>query len=372
MRRPPYFIGIAILCSTILAQLNAQTPVLYQIESSNRAYESISGLPGSVNLTGGSAWDDASQRVIGHPFFAYVDTLPVGGDLPFPVTVFGLGMTEFDFCPGVACGGALSLKNGGKASVSIVPGDLDLADKGIPDTVSISDILMHVRGVPPSREIIFEWLNAGVAVEVANPNSPTNLTPVTTINFQIVLWEDSENIELRYGPSSLRNGSMFQLNLTAQQPAPWVAATADVFSDSFLESDSIYVLHGSTNAPQIQQITRENLESLRPAISTLDSYPESGVVYTFRRLGSSSVEDISKKKPLLLIHPNPTSSLALVQVKSTTTQPQVLIILDSRGSMILRKEITTEMVDFSELSKGVYTLLIENQPMVTPKRLVIN
>jgi hypothetical protein len=145
--------------------------------------------------------------------------------------------------------------------------DATLDDRGlVGDTVSRSPVRYMVSGATGHRIFKVEVANAGFDQEYLDSNTLND-----SVNLQIWYYEDSNIVELRYGPSHITGTDYFALGGN-------IVAFADSLDDN--SNGNAYVLSGNPMTPTIQLITLTNgIPNTLP--TPLSSFPASGTVYRF-------------------------------------------------------------------------------------------
>ena len=82
----------------------------------------------------------------------------------------------------------------------------DLVDRGVIDDVPVSPISYKTEGFPGSRICKIEWKNVGFYEEYYGSYATTNF-----FNFQLWLYEGSNDIEIRFGPSDTSLGAVLHI-----------------------------------------------------------------------------------------------------------------------------------------------------------------
>jgi hypothetical protein len=158
---------------------------LYTLTTTNETY---TDLVNPISINNGEAWDEPDYEIpIGFPFEILEE--PVD-ELQFTGSGSGMGaptQTPYVFA-------------------NIAPFEADLMDRGgyEDDDISISPISYVVEGAPGNRIFKLEFKNAGSYFEYQTYN-----TNDMFINFQMWLYEGSNIIQFRFGPSSIDEPDVF-------------------------------------------------------------------------------------------------------------------------------------------------------------------
>jgi hypothetical protein len=338
-----YQYGLAI--SLVLFISRVSFSQVYSFKQDIAAY---SDLVGPINLTGTTYWDDEYWVVpIGFNFLGH-DTLTVSSN------------------------GLVSLANYNKlvdqqvtytisafADASV---GADLIDRDINNPQN-SPINYQLSGTLPHQILKIEWRNAGL-YPGSNPDF---------ISFQLWLYEDSNKIEMRYGPHYFFDTQVFSLNNS-------VGAVIGIGSykysfnppgshnNQYVNSAPSIYLTGNVKIP----VTSATFSTLT-ASDTSNCAPSPGTILTFKT--TTSVAGIRKPDELVVkLYPNPVSSILHIEFDNKSVAE--IFLFDATGKLVF-KEITSAIGQFSttlnmeNFSKGVYILKIESENMPVFKLLSI-
>jgi hypothetical protein len=209
-----------------------------------------------------------------------------------------------------------------------------------------------------------EWKNAGFSLDNNN---------VDFISFQLWLYEDSNKIEMRYGPHYFLNTSIFSLN---SSPGPVIGIGSYKYglnppgaqSNQYVNSAPSIYLTGNIKSP----VTSINFSTLT-ASDTSNCAPLPGSLFTFKT--TTSVAGIHKPNDLVVdLYPNPASSILHLEFENKSVTE--ISLFDATGKLLLRK-IATEAGQISmafnteNFSKGLYILKMESGNVISSKLLSI-
>lgn len=141
------------------------------------------------------------------------------------------------------------------------------------DSMAVSPISYQIEGPPGNAIFKLEWKNAGFYNE-AN----ASLTFLNTTNFQLWLYQNSSIIEFRYGPNTIKSGSLIHFYPTG--PLVMLGHNA-AFDGSGWEG--LWCLSGNPNAPVISPVPSGTQPVSEQA---LNGEPTSGTVYRFAPMAS--------------------------------------------------------------------------------------
>ncbi|MGH7149683.1 MAG: hypothetical protein ACREIU_03235 [Planctomycetota bacterium] len=215
-------------------------PVTYSVTATGSPpFASIQGLPGTIPM-GPSPGFNAPATCPGCPDNSGWMRQPTAGpgsaasgpgSLPWPFTLFGRAARNFNLNTngilvlGDPLGGDLSSNASPSGSAApnfyIAPFWDDLEAKGT------SFLGVRVGSVPPFRTLTFEWNDLGLLAGASGDCAAS----ADGVRMQVVLFEASDNIEIRYDPSSVLGAGF--------------SATAAV--ESATGASSVALLPGSAN-----------------------------------------------------------------------------------------------------------------------------
>jgi len=216
--------------------------------------------------------------------------------------------------------------------------DLDLID----GTTTLSYI---IEGSSGSQIVKAQWKNVALA----------NGDEGNFVNFQIWVFQETGQIELRYGPVSENNLSGY-----TQNNGPY----AGIFhsSDSF---DDMYSKHWLFGHPdEIQTDLNQDFNFQR-----LLGIPQEGTVYRFvpTTLSGDGTEDGMNQSNTFSIYPNPVRTE--IQIAGITDEIKSCKIMDIRGSL-LEAYPNPSLISVANLPIGIYVLEIETSAQIIRKKFV--
>ncbi len=318
--------------------LSAQT---YSFNQSPIVY---TDLVGSTSLNNGITWDDPGY------------TIPIGFDFEFFDTLintiyiidWGYG-TELSADPAVL-----------NTDFLLIPYGSDIIDRGydtvldVPTSTSISNISYLLSGNPGSQILKIEWNNVGFYGELFDDAISSDF-----VNFQLWLYEGSNNIEIHFGPNSVTQPNLSYDGSTGTHIALY--PTFDFYNDAVLAPAS--VLTGSAATPTMSQVLDSYSDYLNGTIPA-------NVSFNFVKLLSSN-ESTAKKNLDITVFPNPADQSFNLTINEKNLNIETLIVMDSRGKKMREISYTGKAIDISELSSGAYFVeLITNTGQRATRKLI--
>jgi hypothetical protein len=214
-----------------------------------------------------------------------------------------------------------------------------------------SDLSYKVDEIQGEQVLKFEWKNLGLIEQIESDGISTDF-----VNFQLWLFEKSNKIEFRYGPSSLTK-SNFEEYFSSRDG--FLCGLIDF--DSGLENitKNSFLISGPPTNPRIEygnEIIYDN--NGFGAGTGLSDFPDEGTVYRFiwdKTTSSHNVRSLTEAK--LEIYPNPASDFLIIK----TLEENVDVSIEIFGLDGMRQQITHDfqenLVDISSLSPGFYLLV---------------
>lgn len=229
----------------------------------------------------------------------------------------------------------------------------DTADRGIVNGVSQSPISYKVEGTAGSRIFKLEWSNFGFYDEIASDNISSDF-----MNMQLWLYEGTNIIEYRFGPSNISN----PFESFSGEPG-FGCGLYPVFD--MLNGDVVgnaYALSGNGTNPTSAFTPNYEVYITTP--------PASGTVYRFTPTSLSTNEVVKNKEVEIF----PTLVDDFVTIKSKTdAEITSIAIFDMSGRRIkYMKDSKSEKIDLNPLTKGIYYIVVQTNSGVFSERVVKN
>ena len=236
----------------------------------------------------------------------------------------------------------------------LMPVGFDLADRGIAGEEP-SLIRYQTTGNPGERVFAIEWHNAGLYEEIFE--SDTN--PVSSLNFQIWLYEIDNSIEFRYG----------SMMYPAFDPAFDNQIITSIFLDYNFSVDEGNIL---TLSGHPAFCVLENINSATDLGIYSLSYYVNAMVYRFELI--SIPFNVDENNLLSYsIYPNPTSNKLTVDFSDFTEVNTTIKLYDSSSKLVFEKETTsTLMIDVSGFAKGMYLLELSTDEQVLMSQVILD
>ncbi len=328
---------IAMLC-LISISLNAQT---YEFSVSTETYEDLTG---STSLNNGTTWDDPEYYI------------PIGFDFQFFDTLVTQILIESE-----GYGGLLSFNESESIVPTIIAYGADIIDRGYDflggyGQASQSNISYLLEGTAGSRILKIEWNNVGFYEEMAD-----NYISVDYTNFQLWLYEGSNNIEIRFGPNSVT-----QPNLCYDgAPGSFAGLVENVdYSTGFFYGEVIMLLDDPSAPMAVSTPSYYNIPYLNGTI------PD-GTVYKFEYT-TVNTSDVTEFDGQFSLSPNPSNDYFKIILNDFNTNfvNANILIVNSLGQVLKDIDFTTDAINISDLKAGTYFVQIRTDSGMTTKKLI--
>ncbi|WP_313111605.1 T9SS type A sorting domain-containing protein [Aequorivita sediminis] len=227
-----------------------------------------------------------------------------------------------------------------------IPIGQDIVSRMDGNGISTSPISYKTDGSVGSRILKIEWNNVGFYDDT---------TENDFINIQMWLYEGTNVIEYRCGPNTINNPNESFEGLSG--PLVTLATSLNIEDDELV--DNGYVVEGNPANPTVAVVTPGNFydgDYLQASI------PD-GMVYRFTPK-PLSVEDFTQNN--FQIYPNPASEF--LNIKSNLDNYN-FSIYNSLGQKMIAG-LSTNKIDISDLSNGIYYIMIETETSSATKKFI--
>jgi hypothetical protein len=207
------------------------------------------------------------------------------------------------------------------------------------DTMAVSPISYQVEGPPGNGVFKMEWKNVGFYGEWAASNSYFNTT-----NFQLWIYQNSGVIEFRYGPNTIKSGSLLHIFSTG----PLVFLGRNVAFDGS-GWEGLWALGGDPQNPQVMAIPSGQQPDFTLALL---GEPSSGTVYRFAPVVIG--EQYARTQQYLTLWPTYASD----RVSITTQAGESYSVLNAQGAVVLQFQAGNETttLEVQALAAGFYVV----------------
>ncbi len=327
------------LISLITLSLQAQT---YQFSVSTDTYTDLTG---STSLNNGMTWDD--------PEFA----IPIGFEFEYFDSVY----TQI-FIEDSALGGILSFNDSEELVPTLAAYGADVIDRGYDFVVddytqtSQSNLSYLVEGEEGSRIFKLEWNNVGFYDEMDVDNVSTDYT-----NFQLWLYEGSNDIEVRFGPNSVTQPD---LSYDGDSGA-YIALVEEINYFNGFFNGEVLLLAGDPSAPTaVSAPYYYNLPTFNGTI------PE-GTVYKFESMVVSTSNALADDLQITLV-PNPSDDYFQIIFDESSDEliNSNILITNAQGQVVRALQLTSNTIDISDMNAGVYFVQIQTTSGIATCKLI--
>jgi len=315
--------AIALLCSS--RTYSQQMP--YTLTTYNQTYVPLD--TGATVIDPGLIWSGNTNNFVAPIGFAFkIDTTS---------------------CPYFLCEGGSDFvtDTNMNAGSGFILTDATLDDRGYGGSVSRSPVRYKISGPVGQRIFKAEVFNAGFDQEYIDSNTFND-----SVNLQVWLYEDSNIVELRYGPSRVTGADYYSFGGN-------LAGYAKVINTN----GYMYILSGDPASPTVQtiQVISDNFNS-NPV--PLSSFPPSGTVYRFTPIvpadTTTSVKDVFSVENVM-VYPTACHSEINVSYKNNNTAAYNIVSV-SGALMNIKGELNKGVngIDIGSLPSGMYLLQLQN------------
>lgn len=325
---------ISMLALGLLTNTNgAQAQMPYNVTTGAQPYTALTG---ATNINSTTPWTDTTNFSVPLGF-----NFKIGDKTTNKLNLTGVNILGSD-------------TTGTIAGISFM--GTSLVDRGTLDGTSKSPIRYSISGVLGKRICKLEFHNAGFGDE----NSMYS-TLDDSLNMQVWLREDSNIIELRFGPSKITHHSDY---FFFGGPMLGYVKNMDYKAMSF---DKIYLLSGNPTAPTIDSATDVSI-----SYPTLSAYPDSGTVYRFipKNIPKSSLNtELAEATTGLKVYPTIcTNNLFVENLLPATTYKIISLIGNTKLSGAINNGMNT--VDVSMLPAGMYVMMVKSEDVYNSYKFI--
>ncbi len=236
----------------------------------------------------------------------------------------------------------------------LMPVGFDLADRGIAGEAP-SLIRYQTTGNPGDRVFAIEWFNAGLYEEIFESDT----VPVSSLNFQIWLYENDYSIEYRFG----------SMMYPAFDPVFDSQIITSIFLDYNFSSNQGNIL---TLSGHPAFCFLENINSSEDLGLYSLSYYVNAMVYRFEPTSTPfNVDDNNLVS--YSIYPNPSSNKLTIEFGNLKGVETKIQLYDSSSKLVFETQSnSTIMIDVSGFSKGLYSLELSTDEQIVKRNIIVN
>ncbi|WP_317899211.1 T9SS type A sorting domain-containing protein [Aurantibacillus circumpalustris] len=207
------------------------------------------------------------------------------------------------------------------------------------DSGGISDISYSVTGTVGNKICMIQVKDAGFYEEIAAYD-----TSESYVNFQLWLYEGTNDIEIRFGDVNIQNPQDNLLN-----PAGFHCGLAEQVDLNTAVNVSANVLNGPASNPAMVGLGTTLAEVVTGTV-------QSGRVYKFSRVNPNlvGISNVNFSEQMSFF-PNPASTKLYCNTPADLMKEVEIYFYSLDGKLVSEKKLESE-IDISEIGKGVYLL----------------
>jgi len=319
---------ILVCLSFVIASLAAQAQS-YKLNASTGTYTNLTG---ATSLNDGQVWDDPDFKV------------PIG----FAFDLFGITMTDIyidDF--GLGAYLTHTTVDTGIKPLIIAYGP-DIIDRGYDIDHTASEISYVTEGSAGSRILKIEWKNFGFWGDLDDDGVASD-----SGNMQVWLYETSNTIEIRFGPSQITSQEINYEGL----PGPFIGLIGGFDFDAYDVDSAAHFVTGNPNLPTM---------SYADTIAFVGGDIPNGAIYRFY-IPNAGLNDL--KNVDISISPNPASTW--ISISSNKRIIQSIAIFNLSGQEVIQPLQGVDGIDVSQLIRGVYIAHIETDNGMVRQKVIL-
>ncbi|MBX7053047.1 MAG: T9SS type A sorting domain-containing protein [Flavobacteriales bacterium] len=219
----------------------------------------------------------------------------------------------------------------------------------------VSFIVYTTEGEPGNRICKIEWQNIGFYNEF-DATGEFNLIR----NFQVWIYEDTYDIEFRYGPHTVDDGTLIHDQWGS--PLLFFIRDFEIATQTFVDSWS---LRGEPSNPTVDVV---NLFELPGLEDILLGEPADSTVYHF----GTGIVSVNETQELPSFNVFPTIAREYVYTYQPLHEIVRLQVMDESGRLLLDQNLGygNSAIDISSWSQGVYFFTFGEGPRMNTKRII--
>lgn len=327
---------IYLLAVIVMLSLAVKAQPIYPY-SFSKFKEAYSNLSGSTNIMPGTAWDDTTLVIpIGFNFKWALNNSTSDSLVVDTYGIFSF-KDDYDFTFFMPTRG-------------MFPFYADMVDFTVNGGSMSSPVSYSTTGAVGSRICKVEFQHVGFFDDA---------TGVDFANFQLWLYETSNRIEFRYGPSLITDPQTDFLGDDGTRIGLVYKATLDTATPDYLVDSCSYVQGNSTTAADVYSTTSTSYFDINALAFT--GVPDSGQVFQYAPAGiSSGVDEINKAFAAVSVFPTHFSD-AIIMTHDNQLLSAELRDLNGRTLVSETNAASLHKLNVGQLPAGIYMLTLTNK-----------
>lgn len=342
---------LLILPSFLITFFTAQAQGLIHTQLT----DTYTPLATGTEIYAGTAWEDPFfWELTANPEYA----MPVGFNFNYAgfnldtVFIYEEGVLAFSDSIGseiTVGGGGLTIT--GTPTLVLTPTYIDLVDREFADAAQNSKISYSVSGTAGSKIFKFEMDKAGIHDEYYDLSTSTNF-----MSYQVWLYEGSNVIEYRYGPSNITDPAYVANNAIA-------VAQSGVFMDTIMYGLKV------TGAAGTEDTVYMHNSNVSSNMTGYTGIPTDGTVHRFApgNLGMKEIKTLTDAN----VFPNPFVMGMTLKI-SGKTQFNTYRIIGMDGVEVASGKLNNNQFLTTGLASGSYLLELQNGSTKAVEKIIVN
>lgn len=322
------------LMAMLSLAVKAQPIYPYSFAKFKEAYTNLSG---ATNLLPGNAWDDTTLVIpIGFNFKWALNNKTSDSLVVDTYGIFSF-KDDYDFTFLMPIRG-------------IVPFYADMADLTLNGGSVPSPISYVTTGAVGSRICKVEYRNAGFYDDA---------TAADYANFQLWLYETSNRIEFRYGPSLITDAQTDFIGDDGPRIGLYYKATLDVNTPDYIVDTCSYVSGNATTAANVYSTT--SVSYFNSSTMVFTGVPDSGQVFQYAPAGTSNgINEINQAFSSVSVFPTHFAESIFLTHDNQLIAAE---LRDMNGRLLMSEKNASALhkLTVGELPAGIYMLTLTNK-----------
>ncbi len=192
-----------------------------------------------------------------------------------------------------------------------------------------------MKGTLGTRIFKLEYKNAGFYEDLDDNGISTDF-----VNYQVWMYENSDNIELHFGSNSVSQPSLFYY--TGVGSGHSLSSILNLMNGNY-NTKSIYLTGNAANPTAIADT----------GFTFVNGTPPNGTIYRFIKGGTVSIDELVNSTIQLNVYPNPAIDFINLEINKNDLISPFVNIYDLNGKLVVSPSYSNQ-ITVSELKNGTY------------------